>query len=173
MLWQDPVPAVDHELVNDDDVQALKENILASGLSVSDLVFTAWASASTYRDSDKRGGANGARIRLEPQKNWEANDPQRLHNVLDTLERIQKEFNGNQTGNKKVSLADLIVLGGCAAVEKGAKNAGLDMRAYRSAPAVRMPLKSRPMWRLLKPWSPKRTVSEILTVQTMTYPKKK
>jgi catalase-peroxidase len=127
LLWQDPVPAVDHELVNKGDIRALKDNILASGLSVSDLVFTAWASASTYRDSDKRGGANGARIRLEPQRSWEANDPQRLANVLDTLERIQKEFNNNQSGDKKVSLADLIVLGGCAGVEKGAENAGHDV----------------------------------------------
>ncbi|MGB6153718.1 MAG: catalase/peroxidase HPI, partial [Pricia sp.] len=127
LIWQDPVPAVDHELINDTDIRELKANILASGLSVSDLVFTAWSSASTYRDSDKRGGANGARIRLEPQKNWEANDPKRLANVLDTLERIQKEFNSNQSGNKKVSLADLIVLGGCAGVEKGAKNAGHEL----------------------------------------------
>ncbi len=128
LIWQDPLPTVDHELVNEEDITALKSNIMASGLSVSDLVFTAWASASTYRDSDKRGGANGARIRLAPQKDWEANDPQRLANVLDTLERIQKEFNDNQSSNKKVSLADLIVLGGCAGVEKGAKNAGYDMK---------------------------------------------
>ncbi|HET8737845.1 MAG TPA: catalase/peroxidase HPI [Pricia sp.] len=127
LLWQDPVPKVDHGLINEADIKGLKGNILASGLSVSDLVFTAWASASTYRDSDKRGGANGARIRLSPQKNWEANDPKRLAKVLDTLERIQKEFNDNQSGDKKVSLADLIVLGGCAAVEKGARNAGHDM----------------------------------------------
>lgn len=128
LIWQDPIPTVDHELINDDDVKALKANILASGLSVSDLVSTAWSSASTYRDSDKRGGANGARIRLSPQKDWEANDPQRLANVLDTLERIQKEFNSNQSGDKKVSIADLIVLGGCAGVEKGAKNAGHDLK---------------------------------------------
>lgn len=128
LIWQDPVPAVDHELINDEDIRSLKANILASGLSVADLVFTAWASASTYRDSDKRGGANGARIRLAPQKDWEANDPQRLAHVLDTLERIQKEFNSNQSGDKKVSLADLIVLGGCSGVEKGAKNAGHDIK---------------------------------------------
>ncbi|WP_373519714.1 catalase/peroxidase HPI [Pricia sp.] len=128
LIWQDPVPAVDHELINDDDIKSLKANILASGLSVADLVFTAWASASTYRDSDKRGGANGARIRLSPQKDWEANDPQRLANVLDTLGRIQNEFNGNQSGDKKVSIADLIVLGGCAGVEQGAKNAGHDIK---------------------------------------------
>ncbi len=127
LLWQDPVPAVDHELVNDEDVKALKANILASGLSVADLVFTAWASASTYRDSDKRGGANGARIRLSPQKDWDANEPQRLANVLDTLGRIQNEFNSNQSGDKKVSIADLIVLGGCAGVEQGAKKAGHDV----------------------------------------------
>ena len=128
LIWQDPVPAVNYELVNNDDIEALKANILASGLSVSDLVSTAWSSASTYRDSDKRGGANGARIRLSPQKDWEANDPQRLANVLDTLERIQKEFNSNQSGDKKVSIADLIVLGGCAGVEKGAKSAGHDIK---------------------------------------------
>ncbi len=128
LIWQDPVPPVDHELINDEDIRSLKANILASGLSVADLVFTAWASASTYRDSDKRGGANGARIRLAPQKDWEANDPQRLANVLDTLGRIRNEFNSNQSGDKKISLADLIVLGGCSGVEKGAKNAGHDIK---------------------------------------------
>ena len=128
LIWQDPVPVVDHELINDEDSRALKANILASGLSVADLVFTAWAAAATYRDSDKRGGANGARIRLTPQKDWEANDPQRLENVLDTLGRIQDEFNSNQSGDKKVSIADLIVLGGCAGVEQGAKNAGHDIK---------------------------------------------
>lgn len=128
LIWQDPVPAVNHELINENDIEALKANILASDLTTSDLVFTAWASASTYRDSDKRGGANGARIRLAPQKDWEANDPQRLANVLDTLERIQKEFNDNQSADKKVSLADLIVLGGCAGVEEGAKKAGYDIK---------------------------------------------
>ncbi|HDZ15068.1 MAG TPA: catalase/peroxidase HPI [Pricia sp.] len=127
LIWQDPVPAVNHELINDEDIQALKANILASGLSVSDLVSTAWSSASTYRDSDKRGGANGARIRLAPQKDWEANDPQRLAGVLDTLGRIQGEFNSNQSGDKMVSIADLIVLGGCAGVEEGAKKAGHDI----------------------------------------------
>jgi catalase-peroxidase len=124
LIWQDPIPAVDHELVNAEDIAGLKANILASGLSISELVSTAWASASTYRDSDKRGGANGARVRLAPQNGWEANNPGQLHNVLDTLGRIQDEFNSGQSGNKKVSLADLIVLGGCAAVEKAAKNAG-------------------------------------------------
>ena len=127
LLWQDPVPAVDHELINDTDASELKKNILASGLSVSELVSTAWASASTYRDSDKRGGANGARVRLEPQKNWKVNNPDQLGRVLDTLRRIQKEFNNNQSGNKKVSIADLIVLGGSAAIEKAAKDAGHDV----------------------------------------------
>jgi catalase-peroxidase len=126
-LWQDPVPAVDHELVGDDDVAALKGTILASGLSISQLVSTAWASASTFRFTDKRGGANGARIRLAPQKDWEANEPAELAGVLQTLEQVQQDFNGAQTGAKLVSLADLIVLGGCAAVEQAAKNAGLDV----------------------------------------------
>ncbi|NHF57804.1 catalase/peroxidase HPI [Flavobacteriaceae bacterium TP-CH-4] len=124
LIWQDPIPAVDHELINSKDVAALKKNILASGLSISELVGTAWASAATYRDSDKRGGANGARIRLAPQKDWEVNNPEQLAKVLDTLEQIQKEFNEGQDGNKKVSLADLIVLGGCAAVEEAAAAGG-------------------------------------------------
>jgi len=124
LIWQDPVPAVDHELINEQDIVALKSKILASGLSVSELVSTAWASASTFRGSDKRGGANGARIRLSPQKDWEINQPAKLKTVLHTLEEIQKAFNNGQSGGKKVSLADLIVLGGCAAVEVAAKNAG-------------------------------------------------
>lgn len=124
LLWQDPVPEVDHELINEQDIADLKGKVLASGLSVSQLVSTAWASASTFRGSDKRGGANGARIRLSPQKDWEVNQPDQLKNVLQTLEGIQKAFNGAQSGGKKVSLADLIVLGGCAAVEQAAKNAG-------------------------------------------------
>jgi catalase-peroxidase len=124
LIWQDPVPAVDHELVNDKDIADLKAKLLASGLSVSELVYTAWSSASTFRDSDKRGGANGARIRLAPQKDWEANQPEQLAKVLKVLEGIQKDFNGAQSGNKKVSLADLIVLGGAAAIEKAAKDAG-------------------------------------------------
>ncbi|MGQ0842383.1 catalase/peroxidase HPI [Actinokineospora sp.] len=128
LIWQDPVPAVDHELVGADDVAALKDQILDSGLSVSQLVATAWASASTFRGSDKRGGANGARIRLEPQRAWEVNDPDTLATVLRTLEGIQGAFAGAQTGGKKVSLADLIVLGGCAAVERAAKTAGHDVR---------------------------------------------
>jgi catalase-peroxidase len=127
LIWQDPVPAVDHELINEKDIADLKGKILASGLSVSQLVSTAWASASTFRGSDKRGGANGARIRLAPQKDWEVNQPAQLKTVLQTLEGIQKEFNSAQSGGKKVSLADLIVLGGCAGVEQAAKNAGHDV----------------------------------------------
>jgi catalase-peroxidase len=124
LIWQDPVPEVDHELVDDDDVALLKRTILASGLSISQLVSTAWASASTYRDTDKRGGANGARIHLAPQKDWEANDPAELATALQTLEAIRADFNGSQNGEKSVSLADLIVLGGCAAVEQAAANGG-------------------------------------------------
>jgi catalase-peroxidase len=127
LIWQDPVPAVDHELINEQDIAALKGKIMASGLSVPQLVSTAWASASTFRGSDKRGGANGARIRLEPQKNWEVNQPTQLSTVLHALEKIQTEFNTTQSGNKKVSLADLIVLGGCVGVEKAASNAGHDV----------------------------------------------
>jgi catalase-peroxidase len=129
MLWQDPVPSVDHPLIDAGDIAALKGKILASGLSVPQLVATAWASASTFRGSDKRGGANGARIRLAPQKDWEVNQPAQLAQVLQKLEGIQKEFNGAQMGGKKVSLADLIVLGGCAAVELAAKNAGHEVEA--------------------------------------------
>ena len=124
LIWQDPVPSVDHELVSEQDIAALKAKVLASGLSISQLVSTAWASAATFRGSDKRGGANGARIRLAPQKDWEANQPAELAKVLHALEIVQKEFNAAQSDNKKVSLADLIVLGGCAAVEKAAKKAG-------------------------------------------------
>lgn len=123
-VWQDPIPAVDHPLVNDSDVAGLKSKILASGASVSELVSVAWASAATYRDSDKRGGANGARIRLAPAKNWGANDPQVLSSVLAKYESIKSEFDGGQSGGKKVSIADLIVLGGCAAIEKAASDAG-------------------------------------------------
>jgi len=128
LLWQDPVPAVTHELVGAQDVADLKEKILASGLSVSALVSTAWASASTFRGSDKRGGANGARIRLEPQNGWEVNNPTELAKVLSSLEEIQKELNDAQAGGKQVSLADLIVLGGCAAIERAAKSAGYDVQ---------------------------------------------
>ena len=124
LIWQDPVPEVDHPLVSKKDVAALKEKILASGLTVSQLVSTAWTSAFTFRGSDKRGGANGARIRLAPQKDWKANEPAKLKKVLKALEKIQKEFNGAQTGKKRVSLADLIVLGGCAAIEQAARDAG-------------------------------------------------
>jgi catalase-peroxidase len=124
LIWQDPVPAVDHELIDENDIADLKGKILASGLSVSQLVSTAWASASTFRGSDKRGGANGARIRLAPQKDWEVNQPAQLKTVLQTLEGIQKKFNSAQSGGKKVSLADLIVLGGCAGIEQAAKGAG-------------------------------------------------
>jgi catalase-peroxidase len=127
LLWQDPLPAVSHELINDKDIAILKDKILASGLSVSQLVATAWASASTYRCSDKRGGANGARIRLTPQKDWEVNEPAQLQTVLQLLEEIQKEFNSAQSGGKKISLADLIVFGGCVGVEQAAKNAGYDV----------------------------------------------
>jgi len=125
LIWQDPIPAVTHPLVNDADVAALKAQILASGLTTSQLVSTAWASASTFRGSDKRGGANGARIRLAPQKFWEVNQPAELSKVLTTLEGIHTAFNAAQTGGKRISLADLIVLGGCAAVEAAAKKAGV------------------------------------------------
>ena len=127
LIWQDPVPAVDHELVDEHDIATLKRTILAAGLSVSQLVKVAWASASTFRDSDKRGGANGARVRLAPQKDWEVNDPSELAKVLAELERIQVDFNSSPTGGPKISLADLIVLGGCAAVEHAASNAGHDV----------------------------------------------
>ena len=124
LIWQDPIPAVDHKLIDVPDIASLKAKILASGLSITELVSTAWASASTFRGSDKRGGANGARIRLTPQRDWQVNQPVKLAKVLKTLETIQKEFNGGQSGGKKVSLADLIILGGCAAIEQAAKNAG-------------------------------------------------
>ena len=127
LIWQDPIPEVDHELIDDADIAALKARILASGLSVSQLVSTAWASASTFRGSDKRGGANGARIRLAPQKDWEVNQPAQLQTVLETLEGIQNEFNTGRSDGKKVSLADLIVLGGCAGVEQAARNAGQEV----------------------------------------------
>jgi catalase-peroxidase len=124
LIWQDPIPAVNHPLVNETDVAALKAKVLASGLTVSELVSTAWASASTFRGSDKRGGANGARIRLAPQKDWEVNEPVRLSKVLKTLESIQTDFNNGQSDGKKISLADLIVLAGCAGVEQAAKSGG-------------------------------------------------
>jgi catalase-peroxidase len=127
LLWQDPIPAANHALINDQDVASLKEKILASGLTVSQLVSTAWASASTYRGSDKRGGANGARIRLAPQKDWKVNQPEQLQKVLKALEKIQSDFNSSQSAGKKISLADLIVLAGGAGVEKAAKNAGVSV----------------------------------------------
>ncbi len=132
LIWQDPVPPVDHPLVDEQDIATLKSKITASGLSVSQLVATAWAAASTFRDSDKRGGANGARIRLEPQKDWDVNNPAQLGKVLQALEGIQADFNRAQTGGKKVSLADLIVLAGCAAVEQAAKNAGHEVPVHFS-----------------------------------------
>jgi catalase-peroxidase len=125
--WQDPVPAVDHELIDAADIATLKRTLLGSGLSISQLVTTAWASAASYRDTDKRGGANGARIRLEPQKGWEVNEPEQLAAVLATLEQVQQDFNAAQSGGKKVSLADVIVLGGAAAVEQAARDAGVEV----------------------------------------------
>ena len=127
LLWQDPVPAVDHELIGEQEIADLRAKVLASGLSVPQLVSTAWASAASFRGTDKRGGANGARIRLAPQKDWEVNDPAGLGEVLGTLERIQTDFNRSQTGGMQVSLADLIVLAGCAGVEQAARSAGHDV----------------------------------------------
>jgi catalase-peroxidase len=124
LIWQDPIPATDHELIDAQDIRSLKSKILASGLSISELVSTAWASASTFRGSDKRGGANGARIRLAPQRDWKVNQPTQLSKVLETVGGIQQAFNAAKSGGKKVSLADMIVLGGCAGVEQAAKNAG-------------------------------------------------
>ncbi len=128
LIWQDPIPVVDHPLIDDKDIADLKAKILASGLTIPQLVSTAWESASTFRGSDKRGGANGARIRLSPQKDWEVNQPDQLAKVIKTYEGIQKAFNDGASGGKKVSLADLIVLGGCAAVEQAAKKAGHDVK---------------------------------------------
>ncbi len=127
LIWQDPIPPVDHRLIESEDIKDLKARILSSGLTISELVYTAWSSASTFRHSDKRGGANGARLRLAPQKDWEVNQPKQLHKVLSTLEAIQREFNYAQRDGKKVSMADLIVLGGCAAVEEAARRAGFDV----------------------------------------------
>jgi catalase-peroxidase len=127
LVWQDPIPAVDHPLIDEADIAALKGKVHASGLTVPQLVSTAWASASTFRGSDKRGGANGARIRLAPQKDWEVNNPAELATVLQKLEAIQTEFNASASGGKKVSLADLIVLAGGAGVEKAAKDAGIEV----------------------------------------------
>src|SRR4029453_17038135 len=128
LIWQDPIPAVDHPLIGEQDIANLKTKVLASGLTVSELVSAAWASASTFRGSDKRGGANGARIRLAPQKDWDVNQPAALAKVLQKLEAVQKEFNASLSGGKKVSLADVIVLGGGAAIEKAAKDAGQDVK---------------------------------------------
>jgi catalase-peroxidase len=128
LIWQDPVPAVNHELINEADINSLKQTLLNSGLSIAELVSTAWASASTFRNSDKRGGANGARVRLAPQKFWAVNQPAQLAKVLDVIEKIQQDFHAAQTGNKKVSIADLIVLGGCAAIEKAAQDAGVAVK---------------------------------------------
>ncbi|MFM8484946.1 MAG: peroxidase family protein, partial [Bacteroidota bacterium] len=127
LIWQDPVPAAQYKQIDDQDAAALKSKILASGLTVSELVATAWASASTFRGSDKRGGANGARVRLAPQKDWQVNNPAQLARVLGVLEGIQNEFNGNRADGKQVSIADLIVLGGNAGVEQAARNAGKDI----------------------------------------------
>lgn len=124
LIWQDPVPAVDHDLIDASDIDGLKEKVINSGLTIGQLVATAWKAAASYRDSDKRGGVNGARLRLAPQKDWDVNEPKELAKVLPALEKIQQEFNANQKGNKKVSLADMIVLGGCAGVEAAAKKAG-------------------------------------------------
>jgi catalase-peroxidase len=132
-LWQDPVPAVDHELIGQDDAAALKERILASGLSISRLIATAWAAAASFRGTDKRGGANGARLRLAPQKDWEVNEPTELARALQALEQIQQDFNGSQSGGKRVSLADVIVLGGCAGVERAARDAGHDVAVQFTA----------------------------------------
>jgi catalase-peroxidase len=128
LIWQDPIPALDHPVISDADATALKAKILASGLTVPELVSAAWASASTFRGGDKRGGGNGARVRLEPQKDWEVNDPAQLAGTLQKLEAIEKEFNASASGGKKVSLADLIILGGSAAIEKAAKDAGVDVK---------------------------------------------
>jgi catalase-peroxidase len=128
LIWQDPIPAVDHKLIDDEDISTLEDKILRSGLSVSELVSSAWASASTFRGSDMRGGANGARVRLAPQRDWEVNQPDKLADVLKVFEAIQREFNRTGSDGKKVSLADLIVLGGCAGIEKAAKNAGYDVK---------------------------------------------
>ena len=127
LIWQDPVPAVDHELISEEEIAELKKQLLASGLTIPELLSTAWASASTFRGSDKRGGANGARIRLSPQKGWEVNQPEQLQRVLRALEEIMRDFNSSGTGEKRISLADLIVLGGCAAVEEAARRAGNDV----------------------------------------------
>jgi len=165
LLWQDPVPAVDHELVNAQDVSQLKSKILASGLTDSELVRTAWASASSFRGSDMRGGANGARVRLEPQRNWEVNDPAELAKVLKTLEGIQADFNRAQTGGKKVSLADLIVLGGAAAIERAAKPAGQNVQVPFT-PVEPMRRRRRRTSRRSRRWSRRPTASATTSART-------
>ena len=152
------MPAVDHELVDAADVASLKEQVLASGLTVAQLVSTAWASAASFRGSDKRGGANGARIRLEPQNGWDVNNPGQLATVLHTLEGIQQSFNARQTGGKRISLADLIVLAGSAAVEKAARDGGVEI-AVASRPAGRTPRRSRPTSSRSATWSRSPTAS--------------
>ena len=167
-IWQDPVPPIDHALIDAKDIDALKAKILASGLSVSQLVTTAWASASTFRGTDKRGGANGARIRLAPQKDWAVNNPPELAKVLKTLEGIQQGFNAAQNGSKKrVSLADLIVLGGCAAIEKAAKDGGQTCRcrSRRDEPTHR---RSKPTWSRLRCSSPTPTASATTSARATT-----
>jgi catalase-peroxidase len=168
LIWQDPIPKVDHKLVDEKDVAALKDKILASGLSVPELVSTAWASASTFRGSDKRGGANGARIRLAPQKDWAVNQPQQLTKVLAKLEAIQKEFNSPQKDGKKVSLADLIVLAGSAAVEKAAKDGGVTA-SVPSALAAWTPARNRPTSYPSHPWSRWRTVSATMSMAACAF----
>ena len=165
-LWQDPVPAADHELIGDQDIAGLKSSILESGLSISQLVSTAWASAATFRGTDKRGGANGARVRLAPQKDWAVNGPADLATALQALEQVQSEFNGSQSDGKAVSLADVIVLGGCAAVEQAAKNAGCDVQVPFS-PGGPTRLRTRPM-SSRSPYSSRPQTGSATTLETAT-----
>ena len=169
LIWQDPLPAVDHALINEQDIATLKDRVKASGLSVSELVTTAWASASTFRGSDKRGGANGARIRLAPQKDWEVNQPEQLAKVLRSLEGIQQDFNSSATGNKAVSLADLIVLAGCAGVGTGRAKGG--RRDYRPvyAGAGSMPPRNRRMLNPSACWNLPRTAFAIINGPSSLY----
>ena len=152
-LWQDPIPIVDHDVIDGQDIAELKGKILATGLTISQLVSTAWASAVTFRGTDKRGGANGARIRLAPQKDWEVNNPAELAKVLQTLEQIQTDFNNSQSGGKKVSLADVIVLGGCAVRGRGCEESWPchQCSVFTGAEATRY--KNRPMWKRLPCWN--------------------
>lgn len=167
-LWQDPIPAVNHELIDEQDIADLKNKILASGLSVSQLVSTAWASAVTFRGSDMRGGANGGRLRLAPQKDWEVNQPEQLATVLQTLEKIQKEFNDSQSGGKRVSLADLIVLGGCTGVEQASKKPDTILQ-FPLDRDVWMPHKSRQMWNLSPSSNPPQTGSATTLEENIPY----